>query len=91
MGCYFGYYCGFRSGYLQHGKLNKKLKGLGFDETSSKEFINKLEEERAVNKVMEQTLDLNMRRMELLIRHALVNMDVSAYSILKGNGEKSEK
>ena len=57
------------------------------------EFIDKLDEERSAHKIKEQTADIAMRRMEFAIRRALVHMDVSAYSILKGHGEqeKSEK
>ena len=59
------------------------------------EFIDKLNEERSAHKIKEQNTDVAMRRMEFAIRRALVHMDVSAYSILKGHGEqenhKSEK
>lgn len=54
------------------------------------EFINKLQEERSAHKIEEQTTDLAMRRMEFAIRHALVHMDVSAYSILQGRGEQEK-
>jgi len=54
------------------------------------EFIAKLDEERTAHKIIEQSTDLTMRRMEFAIRRALVHMDVSAYSILNGHGEQEK-
>lgn len=48
------------------------------------------EKERAENKRLEHKSDLEMQRAETALRRTLVHMDVSAYSILKGNEEKPE-
>lgn len=53
------------------------------------EAIEQLREEREANKLMEQTAELDMHRAEMAIRRALVHMDVSPYSILKDNEEKT--
>jgi F-type H+-transporting ATPase subunit epsilon len=51
------------------------------------ESIQKLVEERAAHKIQEQDTHVNIRQMELAIRRALVNMDISAYSILKEHSD----
>lgn len=48
-------------------------------------LIEKNKAERAENKIKEQNTDLHTQRMELAIRQALVQIDVSAYSIIKEN------
>ena len=50
-------------------------------------FIDKLDADRAANRLAAQSTDLHTRRMETAIRQALVQMDVSAYTILKNHGE----
>jgi len=46
-------------------------------------LIEKIKTERSENKAKEQSADLQMQRMEFAIRQALVNIDVSAYSVIK--------
>ena len=52
------------------------------------EFIDKLDTDRATNKVIEQNTDLHTKRIEMAIRKALVRMDVSSYTVLKQHGEE---
>ena len=53
-------------------------------------LIEQIEAERAANVAAEQAEDLNVQRAETAMRHALVSMDVSAYSILKSHGQQEE-
>lgn len=48
------------------------------------------ERERAENKRREHQFDKEMQRVEMALRHTLVQRDISAYSIIKGNEEKTE-
>jgi len=47
-----------------------------------------IEKERAENRIHEQKLDLEVHRAESALRRTLVQMDIGAYSLLKGNEEK---
>jgi len=47
--------------------------------------IANIERERAENKALEQTADLEMHRIETALRNSLVKMDISSYSIIKGS------
>lgn len=55
-----------------------------------KEIMAAREAERAQSKLLEQKSDVEMQRAETALRRALVQMDVSAYSIIKGNEETPE-
>jgi len=48
-------------------------------------LIEKIKAEKAESKIKNQNTDLHTQRMELAIRQALVQIDVSAYSIIKEN------
>lgn len=54
------------------------------------ETIAERKKELAESKRQEQRSDLEMQRAEAALRHALVNMDISSYSIIKGHEEKTE-
>ena len=52
-------------------------------------FLDKQAQERTESEADEQTADLYTKRMELAIRNALVQLDVSAYTVLK-DGKDNE-
>ncbi|MCL2708784.1 MAG: F0F1 ATP synthase subunit epsilon [Defluviitaleaceae bacterium] len=53
-------------------------------------LMAQIDAERAANVVNEKAEDLSIQRMENAMRHALVSMDVSAYSILKSHGNQEQ-
>lgn len=66
------------------------LTGLAEPPDKIEEAIAAREKERADNVISKRKLDMEMQRAETALRHALVHMDISAYSIIKGNQEKPE-
>lgn len=66
------------------------LTGLAEPPDKIEEAIAAREKERAENKLSNRKSDMEMQRAETALRHVLVNMDISAYSIIKGNQEKPE-
>ena len=55
------------------------------------ETLRQIEMEREENRKVEQQSDLEIQRYETALRHALVNMDVSSYAIIKGRYDKSDE
>ncbi|MCL2538738.1 MAG: hypothetical protein FWE66_00210 [Oscillospiraceae bacterium] len=53
--------------------------------------IERLGSERKDNEDGEKTANVEMHRAEMALRHYLVQNDVSAYSIIKGNSDRSEE
>lgn len=54
------------------------------------DIITENEKQRSENQLLEQRSALEMQRVEAALRHTLVHMDISSYSIIKGNEEKTE-
>jgi F-type H+-transporting ATPase subunit epsilon len=52
--------------------------------------LARMEEEWKQNREKEQTTDLEMHRIEKALRNMLVHMDISSYSIIKGNEGNAE-